>query len=125
MLTFEFTDAQCDSILAETGQDTSRLAVKWYNATSKAWENVQTSVSKDARTVSAAVEHFSTFGVFIDSEAPEVTPSVDVTLTTTTPPPTTPPATPEEPGEFPWMIVIIVVIIILIAGGAYYYTRKP
>jgi len=124
-LTFEFTEAQWNAIIEKADQDTSRLAVKWYNPASKVWENVQTTVSKDARTVSATIKHFSTFGVFIDSKASAAAP-VDTTPVATTSLATTSPATPESPGEFPWMFVIIgAVIILLIAGGAYYYTRKP
>jgi hypothetical protein len=124
-LTFEFSGAQWNATMAKADQDTSRLTVKWYNPASKAWENVQTTVSKDAMAVSATIKHFSTFGVFIDSKASVVTPA-GTTPAATTPPAEAPPATSESPGEFPWTVVIIVgIIIILIAGGAYYYTRKP
>jgi hypothetical protein len=134
-LTFTFTEVEWNTIMAKAGQNPSLLVVKWYNPTSKEWVNVQTSVNKDAKTVSATIKHFSTFGLFVDSEAQVVTPVTTPVVTPVetmvgTPVATTvPPATPQAPvstDEFPWMYLIIgVIVILLIAGGAYYYTKKP
>ena len=124
-LTFEFTEAQWNAIVAKADQETSYFTVKWYNPASKAWEDVQTTVNKDARTISATIEHFSTFGVFIESKASAAVP-VDTLPAASASPSQASAAAPEVPGEFPWMSVIIgVVILLLIAGGVYYYTKKP
>jgi len=124
-LTFEFTEAQWNAIVAKADRETSYFTVKWYNPASKAWEDVQTTVNKDARTISATIEHFSTFGVFIESKASAAVP-VDTLPAASASPSQASAAAPEVPGEFPWMSVIIgVVILLLIAGGVYYYTKKP
>ena len=125
-LTFEFTQDQWNGVMAQAKQNPSSLVVKWYNPESGEWEDVQTSVNEDSRTVTASVHHFSTFALFTDLEAttPVVTPTMTPVVTPVVTPVTTP--TPTEPtGGFPWTYVIIgIVVILLIAGGAYYYTRK-
>jgi hypothetical protein len=118
--------------MTQAEQDPSILSVKWYNAETGLWENVQTTVNPGTRTVTARVTHFSIFALFTDPEAaaPIVTPPVTPTVPPVTPTETVPPATPVtpiEPTAFPWTYVIIgVIVIILIAGGAYYYysTKK-
>ncbi len=131
-LNFEFNQAQWDALMTQAEQDPSILSVKWYNAETGIWENVQTTVNPGIRTVTARVTHFSIFALFTDPEAaaPIVTPPVTPTVPPVTPTETVPPATPVtpvEPTAFPWTYVIIgVIVIILIAGGAYYYysTKK-
>jgi PKD repeat protein len=130
-LKFEFTQEQWNALMAQAVNNPSILVVKWYNPETSAWENIQTTVNADSRTVTASVAHFSTFALFTDTEAPAVivTPTVTPVVTPVTPPVTTVPTTPVTPvepvGEFPWTYVIIgVIVILLIAGGAYYYTKK-
>ncbi len=126
-LNFEFNQAQWDALMTQAEQDPSILSVKWYNAETGVWENVQTTVNPETRTVTARVTHFSIFALFTDPEAaaPIVTPPVTPTVPPVTPTETVAPATPVtpvEPTAFPWTYVIIgVIVIILIAGGAYYY----
>jgi hypothetical protein len=134
-LTFTFTDAEWNLLMAGAHQTPGYLVVQWYNRESGTWVNLPTVVNTQDRTVSAEVAHFTEFALFADTAAsstvipkpepiippvgtPEVTP-------VSTPIPTTPevPVSPEEPvSGFPWTYLIIGVIIILIAGGAYYYS---
>jgi len=105
--------------------DASSLVVKWYDEATGEWETVPTTVDPVSLTVTASVEHFTIFGLFVEPGAvtPVVTPTTPPVTPTT--PTTTTPVTPPEEG-FPWTYVVIAVVIILvIAAGIYYYTRKP
>lgn len=124
-LIFRFNQDQWSEIMQMAEYDASSLVVKWYDEATGEWETIPTTVDPVSLTVTASVEHFSIFGLFVEPGA--VTPIVTPTTPPVTPttPTTTTPVTPPEEG-FPWTYVVIAVVIILvIAAGVYYYTRKP
>ncbi|HQD27586.1 MAG TPA: hypothetical protein PKV78_13720, partial [Methanoculleus thermophilus] len=124
-LVFTFNADQWSEIMQAAEYDASSLVVKWYDEEAGEWETVPTVVDPATRTVTASVEHFTVFGLFVEPGA--VTPVVTPTTPTVTPttPTTTTPVTPPAEG-FPWTYVVIAIVIILvIAVGVYYYTRKP
>ncbi len=133
-LTFSFTDAEWNLLMAQAYQTPGYLVMKWYDRESGDWVNLPTVVNTRDRTLSAEVAHFTEFALFSDTAvsstvtpAPEpvITPVVTPVATPVPTPITTPevPVSPEEPTDgFPWIYVIIGVIIILGAGGAYYYS---
>ncbi len=127
-LIFTFNADQWSEIMQAAEYDASSLVVKWYDEEAGEWETVPTVVDPATQTVTASVEHFTVFGLFVEPGAvtPVVTPTTPiVTPTTPTTPTTTTPMTPPAEG-FPWTYVVIAVVIILvIAIGVYYYTRKP
>jgi len=124
-LVFTFNADQWSEIMQAAEYDASSLVVKWYDEEAGEWETVPTVVDPATRTLTASVEHFTVFGLFVEPGAvtPVVTPTTPI-VTPTTPTTTTPVTPPAE--EFPWTYVVIAVVIILvIAIGVYYYTRKP
>jgi hypothetical protein len=124
-LIFTFNADQWSEIMQAAEYDASSLVVKWYDEEAGEWETVPTVVDPATRTVTASVEHFTVFGLFVEPGAvtPVVTPTTPIVTPTT--PTTTTPVTPPAEG-FPWTYVVIAVVIILvIAVGVYYYTRKP
>jgi len=124
-LVFTFNADQWSEIMQAAEYDASSLVVKWYDEEAGEWETVPTVVDPATRTVTASVEHFTVFGLFVEPGAvtPVVTPTTPIVTPTT--PTTTTPVTPPAEG-FPWTYVVIAVVIILvIAVGVYYYTRKP
>jgi len=124
-LIFTFNADQWSEIMQMAEYDASSLVVKWYDEATGEWETVPTTVDPVSLTVTASVEHFTIFGLFVEPGAvtPVVTPTTPPVTPTT--PTTTTPVTPPEEG-FPWTYVVIAVVIILvIAAGIYYYTRKP
>jgi len=124
-LIFTFNADQWSEIMQAAEYDASSLVVKWYDEEAGEWETVPTVVDPASMRVTASVEHFTVFGLFVEPGA--VTPVVTPTTPTVTPttPTTTTPVTPPAEG-FPWTYVVIAIVIILvIAVGVYYYTRKP
>jgi hypothetical protein len=123
-LIFTFNADQWSEIMQAAEYDASSLVVKWYDEEAGEWETVPTVVDPATRTVTASVEHFTVFGLFVEPGAATVVTPTTPTVTPTTPTTTTPVTPPAE--EFPWTYVVIAVVIILvIAIGVYYYTRKP
>ena len=126
-LVFTFNADQWSEIMQAAEYDASSLVVKWYDEEAGEWETVPTVVDPATRTVTASVEHFTVFGLFVEPGAATVVTPTTPTVTPATPttPTTTTPVTPPAEG-FPWTYVVIAVVIILvIAIGVYYYTRKP
>ncbi len=129
-LTFSFTEAEWNTLMAQAHNTPGQLVVKWFDSAKGSWVNVPTTVNEGARTLTATVSHFSIYAVFTDTAEPSVVPTptpVTPPVTLVSTPVVTPdvPVAPEPVSEFPWVYVIIgVVIIILIAAGAYYYTQK-
>jgi len=124
-LIFRFNQDQWSEIMQMAEYDASSLVVKWYDEATGEWETIPTTVDPVSLTVTASVEHFSIFGLFVEPGAvtPVVTPTTPPVTPTT--PTTTTPVTPPAEG-FPWTYVVIAIVIILvIAAGIYYYTRKP
>ena len=128
-LTFSFTEAEWNTLMAQADNTPGQLVVKWYDNANGNWVDIPTTINEGAQTLTATITHFSIFAVFTDTAEPSVTPTPVVTpvVTPVATPDVTPdtPVAPEPVSEFPWVYVIIgVVIIILIAAGAYYYTQK-
>ncbi len=129
-LTFSFTEAEWNTLMAQAQNTPGQLVVKWYDNANGVWVNMPTTVNEGARTLTATITHFSVFAVFADTAEPSVVPTPTPVTPVVTPvatPVVTPeiPVAPEPVSEFPWVYVIVgIVIIILIAGGAYYYTQK-
>ncbi|MDD4254337.1 MAG: hypothetical protein PHP59_03075 [Methanofollis sp.] len=98
-------------------EDISTLTVKWYNPKTGAWEDLETTVDREKKTVSARVSHFSTFALFVEARAPA---SGDVTPTTTA----TPAPDGEETPAIPWTIMGIVIIGAGIVVGGYLWKKK-
>jgi hypothetical protein len=98
-------------------EDISTLTVKWYNPKTGAWENLETTVDREKKTVSARVSHFSTFALFVEAKTPA---SGDVTPTTTA---IQAPGGEDTPA-IPWTIMGIVIIGAGIVVGGYLWKKK-
>ena len=100
------------------------IKAKWYNPTSKSWEDVPAAVDPTARTVTMTVSHFSMYGLF--NPVPTPTPE-PVVIRTPTPTPT--PAGLPIIGALPFyllllLIVIIVVVVIVVILIIYLMKRR-
>lgn len=98
------------------------LSMKWYNPTSKAWENLPTSVDKGSRTVSTRITHMSIFALFTAIQpTPVPTTAVITTVPTTTP---APPMFGEDFLTSFLRILVIVIIIVAVILVVYYFIRR-
>ncbi|MDD4254241.1 MAG: hypothetical protein PHP59_02565 [Methanofollis sp.] len=97
-----------------------QLTMMWYNKETGLWEEIQTTISRGTRTVTATVTHFSTYALFTEP------------VTTPTPPDTQTPATPttslvEEPpaeGLPMTMILFAIIALVIIAAVGYFFIMK-
>ncbi|KTB49353.1 hypothetical protein DEALK_02660 [Dehalogenimonas alkenigignens] len=124
---FNYTSADLSGGVSE-----SSLYIAWWNGT--AWVQLTSTVDATAKTVTAAITHFTTFGLFAQTvPATTVPPTTTLPPTTTvpstattTPPPTTtvpPPATTTAPTTQPpdqtkpnWLIPMFFVGAALLLG---------
>lgn len=98
-------------------EDISTLTVKWYNPKAGAWEDLETTIDREKKTVSAQVSHFSTFALFVEAGTRA---SGDVTPIAT--------ATRAPGGEgtpaIPWTMIGVVVVGAGIVVGGYLWKKK-
>lgn len=111
-LTFDIPDELWNSLDLATEQFT----VKWYNAETGIWEDVQTAFSPETRTVRATVTHFSIYALFTEPIA-AATP-IETAVTTPTG------EAPAAEGLPTTMIIFAVIIIVIIAAGVYLFVVK-
>ncbi|NLA99971.1 MAG: hypothetical protein GX837_03270, partial [Methanomicrobiales archaeon] len=111
-LTFNLPDDFWESLDLATEQ----LTVKWYNAETGYWEDVQTAFSPETRTVRATITHFSLYALFTES----ITATTPVDTVATTPAGEAPAAE----GLPTTMIIFAVIIVIIIAAGVYLFVVK-
>ncbi|TAJ45304.1 hypothetical protein CUJ86_00725 [Methanofollis fontis] len=126
-LTFNLSDEEWATALAEAGGNPDNLVVKWYNPTTQVWENVPTVVDAATHTVTASITHFSTYGLFTDAAVVTPVTQEPTTPSTTVPPVTTVPSTTAAPsgeGGLPMTWIILVIVIVVVAAGAYLYMQR-
>jgi len=123
-LVFTFTGDEWAALLDGADGDSTQLVVHGYDAATGAWTACPTSVNAAAGTVTASVNHFSTYALFIEEPAkPPVTtgptPTVPAAAATTAVPP--PPA---ETGEIPFVWIALAVLVAAALAGGYFFWRR-
>jgi hypothetical protein len=100
-----------------------QLVVKWYNKKTGLWEDVPTTVSKNSKSVSAKITHFSTYALFTEP-ATTTTPTETETPATPTTSTTSPVEEPSAEGLPMTMILIVIAVVVIAAAGYFFFTKK-